>query len=314
MVRKAETIGSLSELNVSNRTRAYLKKNFDSVDDVIKHGRYLAYKFDRVDSPKWESELISAVNEAGLVRPKKDFTKSLGVGRLYARVFFGNRECFIGHILQLSSEQYESFIGVSDEDIENVKVSIRDRLTELEYKVICLRCGLDGDEGRSPEAVAKYIQTTRERVLQIEAKATRKLARGNTLPVIFDAPVELSREIAELKSEFDEIHRNPIFKRERELLMELGIMRRLPLRYSSDTATVGRQISLRGLLDYTPIENLGLSLRTCSCLKRVGINTVSDILCYKGSWDKVRNLRDDDLREVIEKMHSIGYEDFEVKD
>ena len=57
MVRKAETLKSLDELNVSARTRTYLKKNFDSIDDVIKHGRCLVYDFGSVDSSKWESEL-----------------------------------------------------------------------------------------------------------------------------------------------------------------------------------------------------------------------------------------------------------------
>lgn len=109
MVRKAETLKSLDELNVSARTRTYLKKNFDSIDDVIKHGRCLVYDFGSVGSSKWESELTSAVKEAGLIRPKTDFARSFRIGFLYASIFWDNREDFIWHIDQLSNEQYERY-------------------------------------------------------------------------------------------------------------------------------------------------------------------------------------------------------------
>lgn len=310
MVRKAETLKSLDELNVSARTRTYLKKNFDSIDDVIKHGRCLVYDFGSVGSSKWESELTSAVKEAGLIRPKTDFARSFRIGFLYASIFWDNREDFIWHIDQLSNEQYESFVGMSDEDIENVKVSLCDRLTEREYKVICRRFGLDGDEGCDLESVAQYFRVTRERVHQIEAKALRKLRHRNTLPALFDAPIELNAAIRDLISELDELHQDPIFKRECELLMKLERMKKLPLRYSD---AAGGQLDLNELLDSTPIEKLDLSVRTYNCLKRAGIDVVSDILRYpKDAWCKVRNLGRHHLEEVIEKMHSVGYEDFSV--
>lgn len=310
MVRKAETLKSLDELNVSARTRTYLEKNFDSIDDVIKHGRCLVYGSGSVDTSKWESELTSAVKEAGLIRPKTDFARSFRIGFLYAAIFWDNKEDFIWCIDQLSNEQYESFVGVSDEDVESLRLSLCDRLTEKEYEVICRRFGLDDDKGQGLESVAQYFQVTRERVRQIEAKALRKLKNRNTLPALFDAPIELNDMIRNLKSELDELHKDPIFKRECELLMKLERMKKLPLRYSD---VAGGQLDLNALLDSTPIEKLDLSVRTYNCLKRARIDTVSDILRYpEDAWYKVRNLGRRHLEEVIEKMHSVGYEDFSV--
>lgn len=310
MVRKAETLKSLDELNVSARTHTYLKKNFDSIGDVIKHGRCLVYDFGSVDSSKWESELTSAVKEAGLVRPKTDFVRSFRIGFLYASIFWDNKEDFIWHIDQLSNEQYESFVGMSDEDIENVRLSLCDRLTEREYKIICRRFGLDSEESHDLESVAQYFRVKRERVRQIEVKALSKLRYSNTLPVLFDAPSELNDVISNLKSELDELHKDPIFKRERELLMKLERMKKLPLRYSD---VAGGQLDPNTLLDSTPIEKLDLSVRAYNCLKRAGIDTVSDILCYpKDAWCKVRNLGRPFLAEVVNKMHSVGYEEFAI--
>ena len=107
VVRKAVTLKILDELNVSSRTRTCLKKKFDSIEDVVKYGRIAAY--NGVVTPKWELELVEALEEAGFIRPKADFTISFRIGLLYWSIFEENRECFILQIEQLSNEQYESF-------------------------------------------------------------------------------------------------------------------------------------------------------------------------------------------------------------
>ena len=311
MVRKAETLKSLDELNLSARTRAYLEKNFYSIGDVIKHGRFLVYASGSVPPEKWKSELAAAVKEAGFIRPKTDFARSFRIGFLYNIIFLDDgREAFIWHVYQLSNEQYESFVGVSDEEIESVKLSLRDRLTTREYTVICRRFGLDGDEGYDLESVAQYFRITRERVRQIEAKAIRKLQCHNTLPAIFEAPIELNDTISSLKSELDELREDPIFKREREILARLEYFGKIPFRYSDE---IKKQLGLDEQLDPTAIAVLGFKVRTYNCLKRAGIDTISDILDYpKDSWLQIRNINRTSLGEVVEKMRSAGYENFSI--
>ena len=61
------------------------------------------------------------------------------------------------------------------------------------------------------------------------------------------------------------------------------------------------------------IDELGLSVRAYCCLKRAGIFTISDIINLpKDDWFKIKNLGRKSLEEVVEKMHSFGYEEFSV--
>ena len=55
------------------------------------------------------------------------------------------------------------------------------------------------------------------------------------------------------------------------------------------------------------IDELELSVRSYNCLKRAGINTVSE-LCSKSSEDmmKVRNLGRKSLEEVLAKLNELG--------
>ena len=56
------------------------------------------------------------------------------------------------------------------------------------------------------------------------------------------------------------------------------------------------------------IEELDLSVRAFNCLKRAGVNTVSDLI--NKSQDeimKVRNLGKKSLEEVLAKLDSLGF-------
>ena len=57
------------------------------------------------------------------------------------------------------------------------------------------------------------------------------------------------------------------------------------------------------------IEELDLSVRSFNCLKRAGINTVEDLIGKsEDEMMKVRNLGKKSLEEVINKLHSLGYD------
>jgi len=55
------------------------------------------------------------------------------------------------------------------------------RLTERERLVIELRFGLQDGRERTLEEIGKFLEVTRERIRQIEAKALKKLRRAFTL-------------------------------------------------------------------------------------------------------------------------------------
>ncbi len=312
MVRKAETLKSLDELNLSARTKAYLNNNFDSLEEIIIEGRIDAYIHSldarKSSMPKWKTELISALTDAGFIRPVSHFRMTFSVNALYSIVYLEWKDCFYTSIGQLSNEQYEEFESLSSEVIEEVKDSLRNRLTEREYEIFCLRFGLDRTGTlKDLETVGKYFGITRERVRQHEAKALKKLRHHiTTLPAIFDAPSNLEETAETLHAELEELYENPAFKRANEITRELEHMKKSPFKYDCKCLKTEA-------LDDPFIDDLNLSVRAFCCLKRAGINTVSDIIeLPKDDWFKIRNLGRKTLKEVVEKMHAAGYNEFYV--
>ena len=320
MVRKAITLESLNGLNISTTTRSYLEKNFKSTGDVIHHGRCIAYDNPQKIS-KWESELVSAVREAGFVRPNSDFEMSFRVGTLYADIYAEYvGEIFVTRVSDLSNEQYESFIGITNEDIENLKLTLHNQLSEREYEVICRRYGLDGgdDENRDYEPIAQYFGVTAGRIYQNDTKARRSLKHYGTLPALFDAPSELNDTIGELRSKLDELHET--LGGEYKALMESeypGLYLRLyyignwSLRYPSK---VKKQLDLRGLNDCRDVRYLNISIGVYRCLRRARIYRISDIVNFpKDEWRQNRHIfKRRHFEEIVEKMRLAGYEDFNI--
>lgn len=63
------------------------------------------------------------------------------------------------------------------------------------------------------------------------------------------------------------------------------------------------------------IEDLNLSIRSFNCLKRAGIIYIKDLI-YMTEEDlmKIKNLSRKGFEEIIEKMHSLGYDNFPAKE
>ena len=239
MVRKAETLKSVDELNVSARTRSILKKRFNSAEEIVRYGRCCDHGSNV--SPKWEQELTIAIKEAGFIRPKTDFDMAFLLGSLYCRVFSKfypvswnhptdvrrdiGKELFIRRIDQLSNEQYENF-GVEVEDIEGVKDCLCESLTEREFDVICRHFGQNGAEIQTLNSIAQEYNLSDARIQQIENKALRMLSWCynwglNPLPAILETPTKVICAIKDLKDKLFELYEEPDVKREHELLLDL---------------------------------------------------------------------------------------------
>ena len=315
MVRKAETLKSLDELNLSTRTKTYLEKNFDSIDEIISEGRHDAFMQDlglltEDKAPKWNLELISSLRKAGFIRPATDFLMTFHVSTLYRAVYKEWGDFFPAtSIGQLSSEQYETFVGLSTQCIEDVRSFLQIRLSMRECEVISLRFGLDCTGiYQDLESIGRRLQITRERVRQLEAKALRRLRHPEvTLPAIFEAPSNLEETAKALHAELEEFYKSPAFKRANEVTWELKHIEKVPFRYTCEFLKAGS-------LDNTSIDKLDLSVRAYNCLRRAGINTIADIVNLPNDdwFIKVRNLGRKALDEIIEKMHLAGYGNFNV--
>ena len=313
MVRKAEDLMSPDQLNLSERTRMYLDKNFDSIDTMVKYGRILAFEYDEgiskiEHSPKWKRELESALREAGLIRPAKDFATTLCINALYSAVYMSYEEMFITSISQLSNREYENFKSLNKKEIERIQTALSDQLTEDQCAVICSRFGLLDNKPKSFAKVGQQLGIDGARVRRIEMMALKilrhKVAKHERpLPALINATSDVNDIVDKLKNELCELRESPVFRREREILAELRYMQRAPFKNYDN-----------GLFDFTPIEQLDLSVRAFVCLKRADIHTVSDIVGLPSEkWPKIRNFGRIVARDVVGSIRAIGYKDFIIE-
>lgn len=67
--------------------------------------------------------------------------------------------------------------------------------------------------------------------------------------------------------------------------------------------------NLPTVLEDTKIEELGLTVRSYNCLKKVKIDTIGDLIkLTKDDLKKVKNLGNKSVKEIIEKMNEYGYD------
>lgn len=272
-VRKAETLKSIDELNLSKATTNCLKRR-DLVDPeaAVKAGRefsidFMAHPDLAKDAPKWQQELVSKLDKAGFIRHDLDL-RTYRFWRFYKAIF----DVKIKEIV----EMYEDMPPITDLKVMKV-MDVLDTLTEKEQWILKMHFGLGGEGPKDLETVGMAYYVTRERVRQIEAKALRKLrhpSRLRSLPELYGfVPPE-----------------------------------KIPTGICLKT-TDGRKV----VDPDTTIDNLCLSARTYTCLRRSKISTVRDMVNLPAEdWFKVRNLGRKGLEEVIEKMHEAGYPEFRV--
>lgn len=272
-VRKAETLKSLDELNLSKVTTKCLKRrNLADPEAAVKAGREFSIDFMAnpeltEDAPKWQQELVSKLDEAGFIRHDLDL-RTYRFWRFYRAIL----NVKIKEII----EMYEEMSPITNPKVARV-MCVLDTLTERERQVIKMRFGLDGESPKDLETVGMTYYVTRERVRQIEAKALRKLRHPSRL-----------RSLPELYG----------FVPPEKIPTGICLM-----------ATDGRKV----VDPDTTIDNLCLSVRTYNCLRRSKITTVRDMINLPADdWFKVRNLDRKGLEEVIEKLHEAGYPEFRV--
>ena len=158
-----------------------------------------------------------------------------------------------------------------------------DTLTYREHKVVEMRYAND----MTFEKCGKSLGVTRERVRQIEAKALRKLqnprfSKHYILDTINKA-FEIDGERARLERENNQL---------------VARLNALGDKIAREKKTQERKVD---------IDEMELSVRSYNCLRRAGINFVSDLegMTYE-KLKKVRNLGRKSILEVIQKAREFG--------
>lgn len=195
----------------------------------------------------------------------------------------------------------EVLIDITDEVLEKF-YQVIGTLTEREQKVLGMRFGYGNDDGepRCLVQIAKDFNVTAERIRQIEGKAIRKLRRSDCrdrLPRIFQSET-VKEQADKILREIQELHKDPVFRREAELCEELAKLRQSPFVLSKEAGLV--------VEEFSDIDELDLSVRAYNCLRRAGILTIANLRLREAELDKIPLLGKKAADEVRAKMVQKG--------
>ena len=204
MVRRATTLDSLDELDLSARTKTFLIRKYNRLDRIVWYGRWAAVLYRRNKEAvhranKSTLELINALKKAGFIRNDIG-EKAFRVNFLYHMVYLDRLEPIIdfpcciedmakafsiadnGELLclfdyRLGNENYENFQGPTEEQIELIKATLKRVLTEEEYMVLACHFGFEGDK----VDVIERLGIPEKSFYQILQVALNKLRENDTL-------------------------------------------------------------------------------------------------------------------------------------
>lgn len=190
IIKSATSIKSLDELRLSRRTRSLLLRRFSSIEEIVREGRAIDYYLECTSHPyraaKWELELVLALKNAGFIRPWTDFALRQKIGAIYYIVYMEKENIYLFDIESLSSEEYETFQGFTEEEIASVMGTLRGIFANnQEYEIFCRRHGLLGKPSMDVVSLAKEYGVPRKYVDSIERRAIMTLVESNSLPDIF---------------------------------------------------------------------------------------------------------------------------------
>lgn len=174
--------------------------------------------------------------------------------------------------------------------------SVISSLSARERDVLHMRFGLSDNQPKTLFEIGAQFGVTIERVRQIESKAIRKLKKRSSkvlskyfLPLT-DSFQALDEKKEEIKRQKDELHR----------LMN-------DLRREKTAIMVNELASSPGSILSEPIDYLELSVRSHTCLTKIDISTVGDLIRYsEAELMDISNFGKTSLEDVKSKLAVYG--------
>ena len=165
---------------------------------------------------------------------------------------------------------------------------VKKSLTPREERMLELRY----EEGKTLEEIAKIYGITRERVRQIIAKGIRRLKHHSRTNILFkdnERITERDSLIKQIDNEILELRKKLKYYQKANLKLEL------PEEIQNEVSSNVR------------IEDLDLSVRSFRCLKRAGIEFVSEITeKTEEELLKIRNLGRKSVKEIKQKLKQMN--------
>jgi len=169
-------------------------------------------------------------------------------------------------------------------------------MTEREMLIIKLRYF----EQKTLREVGEILGVTSSRIREVEAKGIRKL-RNRRAPgyiLAHGAKAYMNKRVNEKVEEVLKIRKQELEDEYREKMA--GVV----IRDDENKRDIIRKLKA------TTIEEMDLSVRAYNCTKRVGINTVGELMERFPTYEQfitIRNLGRKSAEEIIEKVQGLGF-------
>lgn len=281
--RRSETV---------RRKRETALQNIDSIKELLvdcQSGKTTVAKFCRENN-------LNQIKISKLIALLSDITQLQEGVRMeqthsftYAREYMTATEKLYMDVMRCNVEETASYMPIdAEETVHDLLTNYSNwGLSEREAKVLKLRYY----EDMTMEKVGRAFGVTKERIRQVEAKALRKLmhpTRRKKLEhglLVTEASERMAKEASERLIEEltkERIERDERVKQAKQLLEDEGKLEEWKL---------------------SPMEELGLSTRAWTCLKRHGCKTIGDVtkLNYM-ELTKIRNLGRKSSNEIVSKV------------
>ena len=307
-IRNFKTIDELvAELDLSARISNYLKTTYEDreVMEAVTTGLRIATLQDEAPSKLTASsamaDLAVILRNAGYTYVPEDKREVLlrtitreQLSRYYqiAPEYLTPYDAlFVTNKLTLNA--YYTLSPLTKAQIRSGMETIEEILGETAYKILCLRHGVD-ENGvaigeKTYDEIGSEIGQTGSNARVLYNKANRILKHVSNQSKL--------AEFAISKSELDYVRQ--LLLDERNKLLELPDVQR----YFSISRSI--TITCADSYDGALIEDLNLSARAYSCLKRANFNTVGDIVARAKELRSVRNLGLTEFERIVAKMSEL---------
>ena len=297
-------IDKLKQANIDNRTYGYS----DEIEELSfkyrikpQNIKYLIDKYGSIE------EFVNKFKNGTLEEDDSFFKRAISIDDYgnknedklaYAIAGGGLVYAFLG------KESKPSIVAYSGKGLNEML----ETLTDLERRVLTDRYGLEDGTSKSLDEVGKEFNVTGERIRQVEGKGLRKLRKPMRSKKIFiDLDEEAMNEIYNSNAIFnpDDEYQDVACNLDCEELKR-GLEKRTKEREEIEKEEWAK-LSEKKKQGFIDIEKLDLSVRAYTCLKRAGINNVSDIQkMTKEELQRIRNLGLETSEEVLTKLESLG--------
>ena len=306
-IQEYATVNELvAALNLNSRISDYLNRVYgdsavmEAVTTALRIATLQERAPDKLVSSTAMAELAAVLRDAGYTYVPEDKREILlrSVTRGLSSYFDLSGSTPYDALYERDTLTYAAYYSIAPLSKDQIRIGmekIEGMLCETEYRVLCLRFGIDENGAfignKTYDEIGAETGRTGSSARQIFCKAERKLRLFHNLSILAEYAIsysELNYIRSELQDELKELEATPEVKRYLEIAKSLNKTR---VKICEDT----------------PLADMQFSTRTHGCLEKAGIKTLGEIIERAGELLKIRNLGRRQYDEIAEKLAKWGF-------